>query len=134
MLVDRSTPDRKAVHASLDFDPHEANSARLEDVDEPPIGDGSVLVEALALGVCGTDQELMAGHLGFLTPGRGRLILGHESLGRVMEAPFRLRPGSGRSGGWDRPDGATRPLPRLRRRRVGPMPRRAITPNVASSA
>jgi threonine dehydrogenase-like Zn-dependent dehydrogenase len=72
---------------ALTFDPHEAGSARLEDVHEPPPEDGPVLVEALALGVCGTDLDLVAGHLGFLTPGRGRLILGHESLGRVSEAP-----------------------------------------------
>jgi len=38
---------------ALTFDPHAADSARLDDVDEPPIEDGSVLVEALALGVCG---------------------------------------------------------------------------------
>jgi glucose 1-dehydrogenase len=76
---------------ALTFDPHRANSARLEEVDEPPLEDGSVLVETLALGVCGTDQDLLAGHLGFLTTGRGRLILGHESLGRVLDAP----PGSG---------------------------------------
>jgi threonine dehydrogenase-like Zn-dependent dehydrogenase len=72
---------------ALTFDPHAANSARLEEVDEPPLEDGSVLVETLALGVCGTDQDLLAGHLGFLTTGRGRLILGHESLGRVLEVP-----------------------------------------------
>ncbi len=76
---------------ALTFDPHAADSARLEDVGEPPAEDGPVLVETLALGVCGTDLELVAGHLGFLTTGRGRLILGHESLGRVTEAP----PGSG---------------------------------------
>jgi threonine dehydrogenase-like Zn-dependent dehydrogenase len=73
---------------ALTFDPHAANSARLEDVEEPPIRDGSVLVETLALGVCGTDMDLLAGHLGFLTPNPGRLILGHESLGRVVEAPL----------------------------------------------
>lgn len=80
---------------ALTFDPHAADSARLEDVDEPPIEDGPVLVESLALGVCGTDLDLVAGHLGFLTPGNGRLILGHESLGRVIEAP----PDSGLSPG-----------------------------------
>src|SRR5271170_1135348 len=72
---------------ALTFDPHASHSARLEEVDEPPIEDGSVLVETLALGVCGTDLDLVAGHLGFLTKDRGRLILGHESLGRVTEAP-----------------------------------------------
>jgi glucose 1-dehydrogenase len=72
---------------ALTFDPHVADSARLDDVDEPPFSDGPVLVETLALGVCGTDLDLVAGHLGFLTPGGGRLILGHESFGRVLEAP-----------------------------------------------
>ena len=35
------------------------NSARLEDVPEPPPAEGSLLVSALALGVCGTDREII---------------------------------------------------------------------------
>jgi threonine dehydrogenase-like Zn-dependent dehydrogenase len=46
-----------------------------------------VLVEALALGVCRTDLEITAGDYGWAPPGRQRLVLGHESLGRVIEAP-----------------------------------------------
>jgi threonine dehydrogenase-like Zn-dependent dehydrogenase len=41
----------------------------------------------VALGVCGTDREILAGHYGSAPPGRDRLVLGHESLGRVREAP-----------------------------------------------
>ncbi len=67
--------------------PGRAHSAMLLDVPEPPISDGSVLVEALAIGVCGTDLEIVEGHLGWAAPGRERLILGHESLGRVIETP-----------------------------------------------
>lgn len=67
--------------------PKEPGSARLEDVPEPPAEDGSVLVEVLAVGVCGTDREILAGRYGWSPPGRDRLILGHESLGRVQEAP-----------------------------------------------
>jgi glucose 1-dehydrogenase len=63
------------------------NSAKLEDVPEPPDGDGAVLVETIALGVCGTDHEIVAGHYGEAPQGHERLILGHESLGRVREAP-----------------------------------------------
>jgi glucose 1-dehydrogenase len=63
------------------------NSARLDDVPEPPHADGSVLVETLALGVCGTDHEIVAGHYGQAPEGQERLIIGHESLGRVREAP-----------------------------------------------
>jgi len=63
------------------------NSARIDDVAEPPLADGSVLVRTLALGVCGTDREIVAGDYGFAPPGQERLILGHESLGVVQEAP-----------------------------------------------
>ena len=49
--------------------------------------DGPVLVEVMAVGVCGTDVDILAGRKGWAPPGKGRLILGHESLGRVIEAP-----------------------------------------------
>jgi threonine dehydrogenase-like Zn-dependent dehydrogenase len=63
------------------------NSAKLLDVPDPPPSEGAILVDALALGVCGTDHEIVAGHYGEAPPGHERLILGHESLGRVREAP-----------------------------------------------
>ncbi len=72
---------------ALTVQPGTAGSARLDDVDEPPASDGSVLVETLAVGVCGTDIEITTGAYGWPPPGRDRLILGHESLGRVLEAP-----------------------------------------------
>jgi threonine dehydrogenase-like Zn-dependent dehydrogenase len=62
-------------------------STRLEEVDEPPAERGAVLVEAVAMGVCGTDAEIVRGEYGWAPPGRERLILGHESLGRVLRAP-----------------------------------------------
>ena len=37
--------------------------------------------------MCGTDKEIAAGEYGWAPPGRDRLVLGHESLGRVREAP-----------------------------------------------
>jgi glucose 1-dehydrogenase len=61
--------------------------ARLRDLPEPPVNDGTILVEGLALGVCGTDREIVAGAYGWAPPGRDRLVLGHESLGRVIDAP-----------------------------------------------
>ena len=48
--------------------------------------DGELLVEMLELGVCGTDVEIVAGMYGTPPPGRDRLVLGHESLGRVRDA------------------------------------------------
>ena len=59
----------------------------LSDIDEPPAGEGSLLVEALAIGVCGTDREIVAGTYGEAPSGSDRLVLGHESLGRVLSAP-----------------------------------------------
>jgi len=44
-------------------------------------------MRAVALGVCGTDREIVAGKYGSAPPGQERLVLGHESLGRVEEAP-----------------------------------------------
>ena len=46
---------------------------------------GSVLVEAVAVGVCGTDVEIAEGKYGWAPPGASRLVLGHESLGRVLD-------------------------------------------------
>jgi threonine dehydrogenase-like Zn-dependent dehydrogenase len=67
--------------------PGVANSARLDDVPEPPVSDGAILVRALALGVCGTDREIVSGIYGEAPAGSDRLVLGHESLGEVIEAP-----------------------------------------------
>lgn len=74
------------MHA-LSVVPHQAESVGLVPVDEPPGEEGVVLVQTLACGVCGTDREIIAGLYGEAPPGETRLILGHESLGRVLEAP-----------------------------------------------
>ena len=86
--------------------PGKAGSAELSDVDEPPASDGPVLVEAVSLGMCGTDREITGGEYGAAPPGRDRLVLGHESLGRVVEAPGggELAPGDLVAGIVRRPD------------------------------
>jgi glucose 1-dehydrogenase len=75
--------------------PMQAGSARLDEVVEPPRSDGDLLVQVLAVGVCGTDLEVVQGRYGWAAPGRDRLVLGHESLGRVLEAPEGSDPGPG---------------------------------------
>ncbi len=65
--------------------PGTAGSARLEEVPEPDPALGSMVVEALDVGICGTDAEIASGSYGWPPPGRDRLILGHESLGRVVD-------------------------------------------------
>jgi threonine dehydrogenase-like Zn-dependent dehydrogenase len=91
---------------AITVQPGKAGSAELAEVDEPPASDGPVLVEAIALGVCGTDREIVAAHYGSAPPGRDRLVLGHESLGRVLEAPAGsgLAPGDHVVGIVRRPD------------------------------
>src|SRR4051794_12788589 len=80
---------------ALAVHPGVADSAALIDLPEPGPDEGSVLVETLAIGVCGTDAEIVRGEYGEAPPGSDVLVLGHESLGRVVEAPA----GSGLSAG-----------------------------------
>ena len=70
---------------AITVQPLVAGTARLEDVPEPDLRDGSILVEAVAVGVCGTDVEIVEGKYGWAPPGKARLVLGHESLGRVLD-------------------------------------------------
>jgi len=70
---------------AITLEPKAAGSARFEDIPEPDLREGSVLVEAVAVGVCGTDVEIVAGKYGWAPPGKSRLVLGHESLGRVVD-------------------------------------------------
>jgi len=65
--------------------PGVAGSVRYEEVPEPDESTGSILVEALGVGICGTDVEITSGAYGWSPQGRDRLILGHESLGRVVD-------------------------------------------------
>lgn len=67
--------------------PMKAGSLDLTDLPEPPEADGQVLVSTRAVGVCGTDIEIIEGQYGWAPPGEERLAIGHESLGEVVEAP-----------------------------------------------
>jgi threonine dehydrogenase-like Zn-dependent dehydrogenase len=67
--------------------PGAANSGRLDEVPEPAASEGPILARTQALGVCGTDREIVAGQYGTAPPGADRLILGHESLGVIEDAP-----------------------------------------------
>jgi len=67
--------------------PGQADSLSVRDVPDPAPGSGELLVEGLALGICGTDREIASAEYGWAPPGQEHLVLGHESLGRVREAP-----------------------------------------------
>src|SRR3974390_798981 len=70
---------------AITVEPKKAGSAQLENVPDPDLRYGSVLVEGIAVGVCGTDKEIVSGKYGWAPPGETRLVLGHESLGRVLD-------------------------------------------------
>ena len=67
--------------------PGSANSAQLKDVPPPPASDGAVLVRTRAIGICGTDREIIDGLYGAPPDTDDYLILGHESVGIVETAP-----------------------------------------------
>ena len=71
--------------------PGQQGSVALTDVPEPPPDDGPIVVQTQAVGICGTDLEIINGDYGWAPPGEERLVVGHESLGRVIESP----PGTG---------------------------------------
>jgi threonine dehydrogenase-like Zn-dependent dehydrogenase len=76
---------------ALTVTPGVPRSAQLVDVPPPDPGSGALLVRGRAVGICGTDTEIIDGGYGEAPPGQDRLILGHESLGEVIDAA----PGSG---------------------------------------
>ncbi|MGB5609123.1 glucose 1-dehydrogenase [Eudoraea sp.] len=70
---------------AITVEPKKPGTAKLMDIPEPEIHEGSVLVQAVAVGVCGTDVEIVEGKYGWAPPGQKHLVLGHESLGRVID-------------------------------------------------
>lgn len=68
-------------------EPGVAGSVQLEERPEPDIRADQLLVQAMALGICGTDREIISGSYGWASENNQRLVLGHESLGRVLQAP-----------------------------------------------
>ena len=57
------------------------------ELPEPPESDGSILLRTRLIGICGTDLEIAIDGYGTPPPGEDRLVLGHESLGEVLDAP-----------------------------------------------
>src|SRR5690349_20206374 len=82
--------------------PGKPNSVHVAEVPRPsldqvPDGRG-VLVRVLRVGVDGTDKEINAAEYGAAPPGDDFLVIGHESIGQVVEVgpnvPTTIRPGT----------------------------------------
>lgn len=68
--------------------PGDPDQVRVSEVDEPAEKAGALLVEGRLLGICGTDVEIVEQQgRGSPPPGQDRLLIGHESLGVVLDAP-----------------------------------------------
>jgi threonine dehydrogenase-like Zn-dependent dehydrogenase len=70
---------------------------KIVDHPEPGFeGDDDVLLQVLDVGICGTDREIARFEYGSPPAGSPYLVVGHESLGRVLRvgpAVTRVRPG-----------------------------------------
>jgi threonine dehydrogenase-like Zn-dependent dehydrogenase len=71
--------------------PGQKGTAGLEAFPDPGMQYGALLVRGMAVGVCGTDREIAEGAYGVAPSGEARLVIGHESLGEVLEAPLGAR-------------------------------------------
>ncbi len=71
---------------SIGVEPPKAG-VRLIEGPKPERGPREILVETLEVGIDGTDLEISRGEYGTPPSGERYLILGHEALGRVVEAP-----------------------------------------------
>src|SRR5476649_116911 len=72
---------------ALTVRPGVAGSLELTAVAAPSPDEGPVLVDGLAVGLCGTDVEIVEGRYGTAPAGEDRLVIGHENLGVVRSAP-----------------------------------------------
>ena len=71
---------------ALTVQPEVPRSAKLVEVPDPTRRGSELLVRTIGVGVCGTDIEIVHGVYGIAPEGRDQLIIGHESLGEVLEA------------------------------------------------
>ncbi len=58
-------------------------SLAVREVPDPCPGENELLVDALAVGICGTDREITAGDYGWAPPGRDRLVVPQRPLHRT---------------------------------------------------
>jgi len=67
--------------------PGQKGTAGIEEAPDPGMQVGALLVRGMAVGICGTDREIAEGAYGAPPPNEARLVIGHEGLGEVLEAP-----------------------------------------------
>jgi len=72
---------------AMTVEPGRPGSATVDEVPDPGDEVGGLAVRGLLVGVCGTDREIAEGAYGEPPSGHAKLIIGHEGLGEVLDAP-----------------------------------------------
>lgn len=101
-------PTIPAASRSIAVRPDQPGAVHRTSVPVPDPGPQDVVVQVTRVGVCGTDREIIHGHLGTPPDGSDELVIGHEVLGRVFAAGNSvtdLKPGDLVSATVRRPDG-----------------------------
>ena len=57
---------------AITVEPERPGTVQYEDFPEPDVHEGSILVEAMTVGVCGTDVEILEGKYGWARSGKTR--------------------------------------------------------------
>ena len=105
--------------------PGKQGSVALSEMPEPPARDGPVLVQTQAVGVCGTDLEIINGDYGSAPPGEDRLSSGTSRwAGWCRAHRARVRPRGSRRG--HRAPPRSRAVPGMRRRGLGHVHQRQV--------
>lgn len=93
---------------AIAIDPDRPGAVHRTEIAVPELSASGVLVQTLQVGVCGTDREIIHGHIGRPPAGERELVLGHEVLGRVVATGADvtdLAPGDLVTASVRRPDG-----------------------------
>lgn len=84
-----------AAMRALTVVPGAPGSAQVREVPDPEPRDEECLVEVIRVGLCGTDAEIERGEYGTAPEGSDVLVLGHESLGRIVREAAGAGPRAG---------------------------------------
>lgn len=67
--------------------PGKPEQVQVSELPDPQPAPGTLLVQGRLLGICGTDVDIVENGYGWPPLGQDQLVIGHESLGTVLEAP-----------------------------------------------